>query len=148
MAVRLNRGRSPVPGYPFRRLVTRAEAAILLGMLACISSLFVAWPLSMSAKLAIPAIVVDLTRSGAAIDSVRWPILAGAILSGLLLAVTHASSSRIPVIFVQALCGIVCLVIGLMHFAMLPGPLLDLLGGALLSVGAVDRLTQDRDASH
>ena len=90
--------------------------------------------------------VMDMTRSGAGIPEVRWPITVGAILSGLLLAFSPSPGSGaawvIPRAFMQALCGLVCLILALMHFSMLPGPLVELLGGALLTFGAVDRLGQ------
>jgi hypothetical protein len=85
--------------------------------------------------------VINLTRTGAAIPEVRWPVTAGAILSGLLLAAAPSKTSRVPLAFVQALSGLICFIIALMHFGMLPGPLFDLLGGGLLTFGAVDRLT-------
>jgi hypothetical protein len=142
MAVPSNSGRSTGPAQQYRRLLTRAEAVTLLGMLLCIISLFLAWPVPFDGKLLTPAIVINLTRTGAAIPEVRWPVTAGAILAGLLLAFVPSPSSRVPLAFVQALCGLICFIIALMHFRMLPGPLLDLLGGALLTFGAVDRLGQ------
>jgi hypothetical protein len=111
-------------------------------MILCISSLFLAWPVPIAGKLITPAIVINLTRTGAAIPEVRWPVTIGAILSGLLLAVAPSPASRMPLAFVQALCGLTCFITALFHFGMQPGPLIELLGGALLTFGAVDRLGQ------
>jgi hypothetical protein len=38
--------------------------------------------------------------------------------------------------------------IGFMHFATLPGPIVDVIGGAMLTFGAVDRLSQRPSASN
>ena len=84
--------------------------------------------------------IVNLTRSGAGIPEVRWPVTAGAILSGLLLAFAPGGPARVPLAFVQALSGLVCFIIALMHFGIMPGPLVDLVGGGLLTFGAIDRL--------
>jgi hypothetical protein len=73
---------------------------------------------------------------------VHWPVLIGAITCGLLLAFTPSPSSRIQIAFVHALCGLACLIVGFMHFAMQPGPIVEVIGGALLTFGAVDRLSQ------
>ena len=150
MAAPSDQGWSPGSNQPSRRLLTRAEAATLLGMILCILSLFLAWPVPFGGMLVAPAIVMDLTRTGAAIPEVRWPVTGGAILAGLLLALSPALGSGTlwvtPLAFVQALCGLVCFIIALMHFGMLPGPLVELLGGALLTFGAVDRLGQPSPA--
>jgi hypothetical protein len=148
MAMPFHRGRSPGSGDRFRRLLTRAEAVTLLGMILCISSLFLAWPVPYAGKLISPALVINLTLNGSSMPDVRWPVTVGAILSGLLLAVEHSKSSRMPLAFVQALCGLVCFIIALMHFGILPGPLVDLLGGALLTFGAVDGLGQSASGGH
>jgi hypothetical protein len=148
MAMPFNRGRSPGSDDRFRRLLTRAEAVTLVGMILCIFSLFLAWPVPYAGKLISPALVINLTLNGSSMPDVRWPVTVGAILSGLLLAVGHSESSRIPIAFVQALSGLVCFIIALMHFGMLPGPLVDLLGGALLTFGAVDSLGQPASRGH
>jgi len=144
MAVPSNRGRSPNQDQPVRRLLNRAEAVTLLGMLLCIVSLFLAWPLPVIGKLITPAMYMNLNRTvrGADMPEVHWPVMIGAIACGLLLAFTPSPNSRIQIAFVQALCGLVCLIVGFMHFAMQPGPIVDVIGGALLTFGAVDRLSQ------
>lgn len=142
MAVPSNRGGSTRPSQQFRRLLTRAEVATLVGMLLCMISLFLAWPVPYHGRIVMPALVMDMTRQGAAMEEVRWPVTGGAILSGLLLAFTPSPSSRVPLAFVQALCGLICFIIALLHFGVRPGPIVDLLGGALLTFGAIDRLGQ------
>ena len=135
------KGNSP-PSASFRRLLTRAEALTLLGMILCIFSLFLAWPVPLlPSSLPVPAIVISMTRTGAGIPGVRWPVTACAILSGLMLAFPPTPASRIPMAVVQGLCGLVCFVIALTHFAIQPGVLIDLVGGALLTFGAVDRFS-------
>ena len=111
-------------------------------MLLSIASLFLNWPRSLNGALIAPAMVVNLQSAGAAIPEVRWPVTFGAIVAGLVLAFRHAPSSRVPLAFVQVLCGLVCFMIALLHFAIMPGPLLELLGGALILFGAVDRLAR------
>ena len=122
-----------------RPLLTRAQAAGLLGMGLCIASLFLTWPISMDMKLAVPAMVVNPLRTGPP-PEVRWPVTGGAILAGLLLTFTPSTSARVPLAFVQALCGLVCLITALTHFSVQLGPVAALLGGALVTFGAVDRL--------
>ena len=136
------KGGWPSPNPAMRRLLTRAEALTLLGMIMCIVSLFLAWPVALEGKLPMQPLVISLTRTGAAIKLVRWPITVAAILSGLLLAFPSSASNRIPMAVVQGLCGLVCFVIALTHFAIQPGVLVDLVGGALITFGAVDRFSE------
>lgn len=142
MAAPSDQGRLPGSGQKVRRLLTRAEASTLAGMILCILSLFLVWPVPLGGTLVGPALVSDPTRIGAGIPGVRWPVTVGAILAGLLLAFSPLPGSRVPLVFMQALCGLVCFITALMHFGMLPGPLIGLLGGALLTFGAVDRMGQ------
>ena len=85
------------------------------------------------------AMAVNPVRVGAA-PELRWPLMCAAAIGGLILAFAHAPESRVPMAFVQALCGLVCMIIALLHFGMAPGPVAALLGGALMAFGAVDRL--------
>ncbi len=139
MSVQRKQGRPPGPRRRFRLLPARGESVTLLGMLLCICSLFLFWPVPLNGYPVAPALVINLTRTGGAIDAVRWPVMAAAILCGLLLVYSAPSSARAPLTFVQALCGLICLIIALLHFAIQPGPLVDLLGGSLLTAGSVDR---------
>src|SRR5689334_20840025 len=101
MAVPSNRGRSPSQDQPLRRLLSRAEAVTLLGMLLCIISLFLAWPLPVIAKLVTPAMYMNLRRTvrGADMPEVHWPVLVPAIACGLLLAYSPSPSSRVQTAF-------------------------------------------------
>jgi hypothetical protein len=129
-------------GTSFRRFLSRAEALTLLGMILCIVSLFLAWPVPLEGKLPATPLVISLTRTGAYLPLVRWPVTAGAILSGLLLAFPPSRNNRMPMAALQGLGGLVCFVIALTHFAIQPGVLVDLLGGALITFGAVDRFSE------
>lgn len=151
MAAPSDEGRSPGSGrggksFALSRLLTRAEAASLAGMVLSIASLFLIWPVSLGGAVAALALATNPTRMGALIPEVRWPVTGGAILAGLLLALSPSPGSRVPLAFVQALCGIVCFIVAMLHFGMLPGPLVELLGGALLTFGAVDRLNRSSPA--
>lgn len=126
-------------GGRIRRLLPRPEAATLLGMALCIGSLFLTWPLALDLKLAAPAMVVNPVRIGPPAEA-RLPLTAGAIAAGVLLAVTGARPPTVPTAFVQALCGLVCLVSALLHFGTQPGPVAALVGGGLIAFGAIDRL--------
>ena len=139
MAMPSNRGQIEDHSQQNCSVFSRAEALTVLGMLLCMVSLFLVWPVRMDGALAISALAVNLTRTGAP-DEVRWPVTGGAILAGLLLAFVKSSMSRATLAMVQALCGVVCFVTAITHFSMLGGPLVALIGGALITVGAVDRL--------
>jgi hypothetical protein len=129
-----------------RHFLTRAEMATLLGMLLVMSSLFFTWERqTFSPSQALPpnALFVSLTslsRSGFG-TSVRWPLTVCSILCALLLLWPPTPQNRLPMAVAQGACGIACLVIALSKLALLPGVLLGLIGGALLTFGAVDRFT-------
>ena len=136
----------PRPTGEFKRFLTRAEALTLAGMLLCIISLFLAWPAPLTLPPGVPATLyknVHLSRSGSAIVGVKWPLMIGAILSGLLLAFPVNKSTRMALATVQGLCGLACFVTALTHFAMLPGPLLAIIGGGMLTFGALERYSQE-----
>jgi hypothetical protein len=124
-----------------KRFLTRAEAMTLLGMIACIASLFFKWPAPINTPLP-PAIHIDLTLLGQSISGVNWPMKICAIASGATLMFTTNAKTRLPLAVFQGLCGLVCFVISLTHFAPIAGPLTGLFGGGLLTFGAVDRYTQ------
>lgn len=130
----------PGQAAPILRLLSRGEAILLTGMMVSMACLFFAWPIRLEAALPAPALVVNLTRTGAAIPEVRWVITIGAIGSGLLLVVNVTRQVRAPLAALHILGGLCCFVTALTHFGIYPGPLLGLVGGALLTYGAVERL--------
>ncbi|HLV80763.1 MAG TPA: hypothetical protein VKT32_10795, partial [Chthonomonadaceae bacterium] len=82
------------------------------------------------------------THSGFFYPGVCWPLLLGAILCGASLLWPPQPKTRLPVSAVHGACALACLLIALSRFALLPGPLMGLVGGALLTVGAIDRTAQ------
>ena len=129
----------------FKRLLTRAEALTLAGMLICIITLFLAWPAPLNLPAGVSAALfkdIHQSRSGSAMPAVRWPLMVGAILSGLLLAFNPTKSAKLALAIVQGLCGLACFVTALTHFALLPGPLLAIVGGGMLTFGAMERYSQ------
>ena len=139
--------RPPSPRVSLNRFITRAEAMTLLGMIVCVSSLFLAWPAKnnlVAAAAAAAAIHLDLTLRGQSIPEVRWPIFICAIACGATLLFSADAKSRTPIAVFQGLCGLVCFVTALTHFALLPGVIAGVIGGSLLTFGAIDRYNPAR----
>lgn len=130
-------------GKQYHRLLARSEMVTLLGMVFCIFSLFLDWsiPLSeLTSKLpTLPMVTRALTRIGAGIPAVRWPLTFGSVFSGSTLLFTPNEKNRVILAVVQGLSGLVCFVVAITHFAVQAGSLVALVGGALLTFGAVDR---------
>jgi hypothetical protein len=88
-----------------------------------------------------PAIVTILpviTRKGFA--TAAWlPMTLCAAFSSLLLMWTPDEKTRLPIALAQGACGLTCVILALTHAAPLPGVLIGLIGGILLTYGAVDR---------
>jgi hypothetical protein len=131
---------------PLRRFLTRAEAATLIGMVLIVFSLFLTWERIPLPSGGVPppgsALLVSggLTRTGFA-TSARIPLTVCAVVCSLLLLWTPTARTRLPLAVVQGACGIACLVMALTRLALLPGVLVGLVGGALLTFGAIDRYT-------
>lgn len=129
----------------FRRLLTRAEAETLLGMLLTVFSLFLAWrreDLSMLLRgvpLSGAVYTNGLTHSGFAYAAIWWPLTIGATICGAALLWTPRRTTRLQIATVQGACGLACLMIALTHFALLPGVLTAIVGSVLLLFGAIDR---------
>ena len=138
----------------FRRLLTRAEAETLLGMLLVVCSLFLAWgreDLTPELKRlglsgAVFAGGLNPTHGGFFYPSVCWPLLGGALLCGVALLWSPEEKTRLPISAVHGACALACLLIALVHFALLPGALLGILGAALLVLGAIDRTMRPTEA--
>ncbi len=138
----------PAPSAPARRaFLTRAETATLAGMVLTVFSLFLVWehldvkttPLPLPTLYAMPTIAITHRGFG---TPARWPLTICAALGGaLLLWPDSAARARLPLALVQGACGLACVVIALTRLAPQPGPLIALLGGALLTFGAIDRYT-------
>ena len=126
-------------------LLTRAEAAILFGMMLVIYSLFQVWARVTPPDQALlaAAALYRSPRAALYLDGFQTHVwlpltLCSALCSaGLLWKVS--SSNRLALAAVQCACALACLVIALTHIAPLPGVLAALCGGALLAFGAIDR---------
>jgi len=142
------------PGLPSRRHATRAEGATLLGMLLVIGSLFLAWERQKAAQMVpLPgALYTDLSGMPKEVvvtgfqTAAHWPLTLGAILCGAALLWSPDEKTRLPLAFLQGVCGLLCFVIALRAFAQggfapLPGVIVALIGGGLLAFGAIDRFT-------
>ena len=130
-----------------RRLPTRSETATLLGMVLAIGSLFLVWErVTPPKELAVlPPLYANPVRTGFQTNA-HWPLTVCACICGLMLLWTPGQKSRLPLLFMQSLCGLLCLMIPLNQFresgfAPLPGVIVGLFGGALLLFGAMDRFT-------
>jgi hypothetical protein len=125
--------------------LTRAEVATLLGMLLVVASLFLTWARAAppdQALLAATALYrqphVILERNG--FYAQLWQVLSlCAVVSSAPLLWEQTPQTRLPLAAVQGAGALACLVIALTHFALLPGALVALCGGALLTFGAIER---------
>jgi hypothetical protein len=128
-----------------KAFMTRAEAVTLLGMLLVVASLFLTWAhvtprdqalLTAASLYRSPQVVLE--RNG--FHAELWQVLTlCAALSSATLLWTATPQRRLPLAAVQGAGALSCLVVALTHFALLPGALLALCGGALLTYGAIDR---------
>lgn len=122
-----------------RRFLNRAEAAILLGMILVVLSLFLAWKRE-AVSVPLPAVFAGTTvRTGLGLATVFWPLLLCSSVSSALLLWPPDSRARSGFFMVQLVCGLTCMVVTLTHMALLPGVLVALVGSSLLLFGAVDR---------
>lgn len=134
---------TPQEARPRRQFMTRAELVTMVGMLLVVFSLFFAWERPVVKMPPLPSMYMDLKirpRTGFASEA-RWPLILCALVCGTTLLWAPTEKLRLPLAVVQGACGLACLVIALTKLALLPGTLMGLLGGALLTYGAVDRFT-------
>ena len=131
---------------------TRAEAAVLLGMTMSIVSLFLPWDrITVPQQIALfPTLYNGPSVLSGFQNAVHWPLSVCGILCGLTLVWSPIAKARLPLLFTQTLCGLVCLLIPLRQFVQsgyqpLSGVLVALVGGALLLFGALDRATRNRE---
>jgi hypothetical protein len=125
--------------------MTRAEVVTLLGMLLVVASLFLTWTRVTpqdAALLAATALYrspeATLERNG--FQSHLWQAMTlCAVVSSMTLLWEQRPATRLSLAAVQGAGALACLVIALTHFALLPGALMALCGGALLTYGAIDR---------
>lgn len=132
----------------YRRFLSRAELLTLFGMVLIFSSLFFAWERYSADAMqtaGLPALYkakgLSITRTGFGTNA-HWPLMICSVVSCLLLLWTPTPITRLPLALVQGACGLACLVIALTKLALLPGVLIGLIGGALLTWGALDRFSQ------
>lgn len=122
-----------------RRFLSRAEAAILLGMILVVLSLFLVWKRE-SVSVPLPAVFAGTAvRTGLGLSMVFWPLLLCSAVSSALLLWAPDDRTRSGFFVVQLACGLTCMVVTLVHMALLPGVLVALVGSGLLLFGAVDR---------
>ena len=134
------------PAERLRPLLTRAEAATLIGMILCIASLFLTWkrdPVSQSMLRSMPATLVhnvprDLPVSGFDLP-LHWPLTVCAVFCGAGLLIAPRPSQRSRWVACQVTAAAVCLLLPLLRFALQPGVFTALLGGALTLFGALER---------
>jgi hypothetical protein len=139
------------PSAAFRRFLTRGEAATLVGMLLVVFSIYLVWE-----RYAMPANVMPLagsmymspqgiTRTGQALPPLtRWMLVGCAVACGALLLSTPTARTRLPLAVVQGACALTCVIVPLAwlaRFALQSGILVALIGGLLLTFGALDRLS-------
>lgn len=141
-----NNHSSPLRGAPkppaFRRFLSRAEMLTLIGMLLVISSVYLIWERRTAEATGVPgalfAASVTIQRSGRT-PHIMLPLTVCALIAGASLLWTADAKSRLMVGLIQGACGLACVVVALSRFALLPGVLLGLTGGALLVYAAADR---------
>jgi hypothetical protein len=137
--------RRPSGGPAFRKLLTRAEAVTLLGMILVVFSVFAVWQ-----YVPMPGLPPGIGGIGAGaiirhgtgvLGGKIWVLLGSAIAAATLLMWNPTERSRQPLALLQGLCGLVCVGIALRFFQLQVGVLVALAGGALLIYGAYDRMT-------
>ncbi len=126
-------------------LMTRAEAATLAGMLLVQCSLFLTWSRVTPRDQALLAAAAlyrspQMTLLHDGFQAQVWmPLTLCAALGCATLLWRVTPMTRLPLAAVQGACALACLVIALVRFAPLPGVLVALCGGALLTYGAIER---------
>lgn len=129
---------------PRRRLLARAEAVTLGGMILVVASLFFLWekrlsdvpPALQAGALRIESLTVPLDGFGARVAA---PLTICAVLCAATLLWDATEKNRMALGAAGGAGGLACVVIALTRFAPLPGVLLTLAGGALLLWGAIER---------
>lgn len=128
-----------------KRRMLVAEIVTLFGMALVVASQFGPWERGGNASDAVvlPAFYrqrgpLGATQNGFA-AGVWLPLTLCATLAGVTLLINCTAKNRAALRFIQGACGLTCLVIPLARFALLPGVILALLGGALIAGSALSR---------
>ena len=129
-----------------RRIVPRAEALTLGGMILVVCSLFLLWekhladvpPIFQASALRVESLTVPYDGFKA---RVAVPLTVCAVLCAATLLWEVNENNRMALNAVGLAGGLACVVIALARFALLPGVLTALAGGALLLWGAIERGT-------
>ena len=129
---------------PMRRFLTRSEAAVLIGMVAVISSLFLTWRVQKPEQLpTFPVGAVHMERLSVQHNgfgaNCAGPLTICAALCACTLLWDLTPSNRLALSIVGGAGAFACVIIALTHFALLPGVGIGLIGGGLLLFGVVDR---------
>ncbi len=142
--------KASVEKAPRRRLLARAEAVTLGGMVLVVSSLFFLWekrlsdvpPALQAGALRVESLTVPLDGFGARVAA---PLTICAVLCASTLLWDATEKNRMALGAAGGAGGLACVVIALTRFAPLPGILLALAGGALLLWGAIERASPPRN---
>ena len=138
------------PQTPMRRLFTRSEAAILVGMVAIVFSLFLTWRIQKPEQLSsfpIGAVHIENISVQHSGFEAGGPLTICAALCACTLLWDITPQNRLPLSIVGGAGAFACVIIALTRFALLPGVGVGLLGGALLLFGVVDRYLRAEPAS-
>ena len=143
---------SPAVKMPAPRGLPRAEALTLSGMGLVVGSLFLLWeqrlgavpPLLQAGALRVESLTVPLNGFGA---HVAAPLTICAVLCAATLLWEANDKNRLALGAVGMAGGLACVVIALTRFALLPGVLIALAGGALLLWGAIQRITPPHNSA-
>jgi hypothetical protein len=134
---------TPFEHAPMRRFLSRSEAAILIGMVMVVSSLFLEWRRQVPDLGAFAATALHIEKLSVSHNGfgagVATPLTVCAVLCALTLLWEVTEQNRIALGVAAGAGGLACVVVALTRFALLPGMLLGLTGGALLLFGAIDR---------
>ena len=134
-----------IPGGP-RPILTRADAATLVGMVLCVASLFLVWkrqPVDTSLLRTYPPTLIrnvppDFPVTGFGLP-LHWPLTLCAVLCGAGLLITPKPAHRSRWAAIQITSAAVCLLLPVLRFAAQPGVITALLGGGLTLFGALER---------
>lgn len=129
---------------PMRRFLSRAEAAILIGMVIVVSSLFLEWRRQVPDLGAFAAAALHIEKRSVSHNGfdvgVYAPLTVCSALCALTLLWEVTEQNRIALGVAAGAGGMACVVVALTRFALLPGMLLGLAGGILLLYGAIERV--------
>ena len=127
-------------------MLSRAEVATLIGMTLCVASLYLTWkrePVSQKMLHSMPATLIVNPPSDFAVQGfglpLHWPLAFCAVFCGVSLLVAPKPHNRARWAGLQITAAGLCLLLPVVRFAVQPGVLVALIGGALTLFGALER---------